>query len=81
MWAHGLTNEDFGKKIRYSATFVSNVMNGTQKPGPKFVEDVEKYTKGLVQEHEILCKRGWMLEKKERPVEKFEQMSFAEMEE
>jgi hypothetical protein len=80
LWAHGLTNEDFGKKIRYSATFISNVMNGTQKPGPKFIEDVEKYTEGLVQEHEIVCQKGWMLKKKEEKQEKFDQMTFAEME-
>jgi len=81
IWSHGMTNDEFGKKIRYSGVYVSNVMNGLHKPGPKFIEDVESYTKGLVQAHEILCQKGWMLKKKEHVPEKFEQMSFAEMKE
>ena len=79
LWATGMTNEQFGKKIRYSATFISNVMNGAQKPGPKFIEDVEKYTDGLVQQHEIVCERGWMLKKKEEKHEDFEQLTFPKM--
>ncbi len=81
LWANGLTNDDFGKKIRYSATFISNCMNGTQNPGPKFIEDVEKATNGLVQGHEILCKKGWMLRKKEEKKDEIEQFTFAEMQE
>lgn len=79
LWATGMTNEQFGKKIRYSGKFISNVMNGTQKPGPKFIEDVEKHTDGLVQQHEIVCERGWMLKKKEEKYEDFEQLTFPKM--
>ena len=79
LWAHGLTTEDFGKKIRYSKVHVGNVMNGMNNPSKKFVEDVISYTKGLVQEHEIVCQKGWMLKKKEEKQETFEQMTFSEI--
>jgi hypothetical protein len=80
LWAYGMTNADFGKKIRYSAIYVSNVISGVAKPGPKFIEDVEKATNGQVQAHELECRKGWLLEKKEPIYEKCEQMTFAEME-
>ena len=81
LWAHGLTTEEFGKKIRYSKVHICHVMNGLHNPSKKFIEDVERHTNGLVQEHEIVCQQGWMLKKKEHVPEKFEQMSFAEMKE
>ena len=79
LWANDLSNNEFGKKIRYSGTYISNVMNGTMKPGPKFIEDVEKHTGGLVQQHEIVCEKGWMLKKKEEKHEDFEQLTFPKM--
>lgn len=81
LWANGMTNEDFGKKIRYSGTFISNCMNGSQKPGKKFIEEIKRTTNGLVQEHEIVCKKGWMLPKKEEIKESDAQLCFAEMSE
>jgi len=79
IWAMGMSHEEFAKKIRYSTVYLGNVMAGTLNPGPKFIEDVEKATHGLVQPHEISCKKGWMLPKKEEIQEEIEQFTFAEI--
>jgi len=79
LWANALTNKEFGKKIRYSGTYVSNAMTGAAIPGYKFIEDVEKATNGLVQGHEIRCERGWMLKKENETQEQPEQFVFKGM--
>ena len=79
LWCYGLSTVEFGKKIRYSENYISNCMTGNLKPGYKFVEDVVKATNGIVQPHEICCKRGCLAVKKEEVKEEVEQFTFAEI--
>lgn len=76
LWANALTNNEFGRKIRYTGTYISHVMNGVVNPGPKFIEDVEKATCGVVKGHELKCERGWMLKKEESTANQPEQLEF-----
>ena len=79
LWAYDLTIGEFAKKVRYSHSYVGNVMNGFLTPGPKFIEDVERVTGGQVKAREIVSKKGYMLEKKEKKKVDSSQLTFAEM--